>query len=702
MGYFQDLPELKILHPKLFNVNLPKLKILRIVNTGILHLPNLNNLQTKSLLHMIDLENNAIGLIRSREVFVQAEELVLNYNRIVTIESYAFNGSEIARLKLRGNRELVNLDSKAFAGLKSLRHIDLSETKITTLPTEGLHGIEVLRIQETESLQEFPSIYNFEYIKEAWLTYPCHCCAFQFPQTHNPTYHAKHKEFVRQLEEFCSANITQHMKRHILDWHPLNDSGIDNFNSNVDDGMYDHWDTKKFPYSDGIWHDNPAEQIYNTKNELPFRSILCGNISKNYRDVKCVPKPDPFNPCEDLMGTWWLRISVWIVALLAIFGNMAVALVLITSKFRMSVSRFLMCNLSIADMCMGFYLLLLAIIDARSVGVYFNHAIYWQNGYGCRIAGFISVFGNVLSIYTLAVITCERWYTITWAIHLNRRLKLRSAMKIMLLGWIYAFVMAVLPLNGISNYSKTSICLPLEHHKVADTAYLSTLLGFNFLAFLIICICYARMYSSIKDEGQGITAITSTSRSDFTVAKRMALLVFTDFACLAPIGFFGLTALAGYPLITVTQTKIILVFIYPLNSCANPYLYALLTQQYRRDLFILLGRYGLCKEQADRCKGAIGGVPLPKGSAMQYKRRSGRDSTRIHRSNNIHQHPCTMMSMENLRSYSLKSSRPTSVTVVPEFNLHTYKTVNYNFREFEHVCQRTCHEHNKEMNSAIM
>jgi hypothetical protein len=78
-----------------------------------------------------------------------------------------------------------------------------------------------------------------------------------------------------------------------------------------------------------------------------------------------------------------------------------------------------------------------------------------------------------------------------------------------------------------------------------------------------------------------------------TVAKKMALLVFTNFACWAPIAFFALTAIAGYPLIDVTKSKILLVFFYPLNSCANPYLYAILTTQYRRDLFILLSKYKL-------------------------------------------------------------------------------------------------------------
>lgn len=107
---------------------------------------------------------------------------------------------------------------------------------------------------------------------------------------------------------------------------------------------------------------------------------VCGNLSKNYLEVKCHPAPDAFNPCEDLMGNWTLRVAVWAVAVAALLGNMAVLFVLLSSRFRLTVPKFLMCNLATADFCMGLYLLLIAIMDARSMGHYFNHAIFWQRG----------------------------------------------------------------------------------------------------------------------------------------------------------------------------------------------------------------------------------------------------------------------------------------------------------------------------------
>lgn len=76
-------------------------------------------------------------------------------------------------------------------------------------------------------------------------------------------------------------------------------------------------------------------------------------------------------------------------------------------------------------------------------------------GVGCKVAGFLTVFGSELSIVTLVVITLERWYAITYAIHLNKRLRLHLAGRIMILAWLYALGMAALPLLGVSNYSKT-------------------------------------------------------------------------------------------------------------------------------------------------------------------------------------------------------------------------------------------------------
>lgn len=97
-------------------------------------------------------------------------------------------------------------------------------------------------------------------------------------------------------------------------------------------------------------------------------------------DVKCYPIPDALNPCEDVMGSQWLRISVWIVVFLAVLGNVAVLLVLFSNWRDVTVPKFLMSHLAFADLCLGLYLLLIAAIDIHSMGEYFNFAYDWQYG----------------------------------------------------------------------------------------------------------------------------------------------------------------------------------------------------------------------------------------------------------------------------------------------------------------------------------
>ena len=218
----------------------------------------------------------------------------------------------------------------------------------------------------------------------------------------------------------------------------------------------------------------------------------------------------------------------------------------------------------------------LAVVDASTLGEFRMYAIPWQMSAGCQLAGFLGVLSSELSVYTLAVITLERNYAITHAMHLNKRLSLKHASYIMVVGWIFALTMAVLPLTGkVSDYRKFAVCLPFETDG-AGLGYIVFLMLINAFAFIILMGCYLKIYCAIR----GSQAWNS---NDSRIAKRMALLVFTDFLCWAPIAFFSLSAAFGLQLISLEEAKIFTIFILPLNSCCNPFLYALLTKQFKKD-----------------------------------------------------------------------------------------------------------------------
>ncbi|OBS71132.1 hypothetical protein A6R68_00327, partial [Neotoma lepida] len=341
------------------------------------------------------------------------------------------------------------------------------------------------------------------------------------------------------------------------------------------------------------------------------------------KTLQCVPEPDAFNPCEDIMGYAFLRVLIWLINILAIVGNLTVLFVLLTSRYKLTVPRFLMCNLSFADFCMGLYLLLIASVDSQTKGQYYNHAIEWQTGSGCSAAGFFTVFASELSVYTLTVITLERWHTITYAVQLDQKLRLRHAIPIMLGGWLFSTLIATLPLVGVSNYMKVSICLPMDVESTLSQVYILSILILNVVAFIIICACYIRIYFAVQNP-----ELMATNK-DTKIAKKMAVLVFTDFMCMAPISFFAISAAFKVPLITVTNSKVLLVLFYPVNSCANPFLYAIFTKAFQRDFFLLLSKFGCCKHRAElyrrkefsaytsNCKTSFPGSSKPSQAALK-------------------------------------------------------------------------------------
>ncbi|XP_056626653.1 follicle-stimulating hormone receptor isoform X2 [Triplophysa dalaica] len=339
-------------------------------------------------------------------------------------------------------------------------------------------------------------------------------------------------------------------------------------------------------------HKSVKNQMCDDPGALRLEPYFYEDYCKDVIEVTCYPKPDAFNPCEDIMGFTFLRVLIWFISVLAIVGNCVVLLVLLTSRYKLTVPRFLMCHLAFADLCMGVYLLLIAAVDIHTQSRYYNYGIDWQTGAGCHVAGFFTVFSSQLSVYTLTAITLERWHTITYAMQLERQLHLGHACAIMAAGWLFALLTALMPMLGVSSYRKTSICLPMDVETGLSQGFVILLLLLNVAAFLVVCICYLRIYFTVRNPA------FVPANADMRIAKRMAVLIFTDFLCMAPISFFAISAALKLPLITVSHAKVLLVLFYPINSCSNPFLYAFFTKTFKKDFFILTSRFGCFKTRA--------------------------------------------------------------------------------------------------------
>uniref|UniRef100_A0A8C7F8J2 Thyroid stimulating hormone receptor n=1 Tax=Oncorhynchus kisutch TaxID=8019 RepID=A0A8C7F8J2_ONCKI len=575
-------------------------------------------------LKYLKMKDNAVTLVNTCICIYYGSPLaavlfgrMLNSNGLTDIQPYAFNGTKLEEVYVVTVVILMDVNS-AFQPT-----VDVSETRVNSLPTMGLEAVQKLKAKNTWALKKLPPLRAFQHLQSAELTYPSHCCGLSKVKRRrghvesvicNLTSSTRRQQSTRPSGTPSEAYEGQHPKHP----HPTssNPSPRDPQHhhptrSNLSPRDPQHHHPTRSNLSPRDPHCPPSGEcfyiVFPTEGpDEGFDYTLCDDDRED-QGVPCTPLPDAFNPCEDVMSLGFLRVSVWLVSLLAVLANLLFLFILLTSHYKLTITRFLLCNLAMADLFMGVYLLLIASVDLYTRSQYHHYAIDWQTGAGCQLAGVLTVFASELSVYTLTAITLQRWHAITFAMRPERKVRLRHIVVLMLAGWLLCLVLAVLPLAGVSSYQRVSICLPMDTDSTAAMVYVVTLLMLNVLAFVLVSVCYVHIYCMVHNPQH------PSSRGDASMAKRMSVLIFTNFLCLAPISFYGLSAVLHHPLITVTDSKVLLVLFYPLNSCANPFLYGILTRAFHGDVLILLSRLGLCQRQAQLFRGAQFDVGSPAG-----------------------------------------------------------------------------------------
>ncbi|XP_023268423.1 thyrotropin receptor-like [Seriola lalandi dorsalis] len=577
--------------------DLPNLKYLGITNTGLTSFPGLQYIRSSQEDFILEiLENAFIHVIPANSfsgICENALSIMLNSNGLKEIQSFAFNGSRLEEVYLHRNLDLEQIDENAFHGvIHGPTHLDISETKLSSLPSRGLEAIEKLQAKNTWALKALPPFRAFLHLQSAELTFPSHCCGLKLLNRWRG--HAEAvvcnltRTAVGQLQG-SSAGLSPRYRGHKI-YQRLNGSfGLTTAGSTNHSHYYN---TPICPTEPSETEDLYYVELTTEQLSEGFDFALCDDLHTDNHGPWCSPVPDALNPCEDVMSQGFLRVLVWGVSLLAISANLLVMFILLTSRQKLSVTRFLMGHLAFADFCMGMYLLIIASVDLYTHSHYYHYAIAWQTGSGCNLAGTLSVFASELSVYTLTLISLQRWHAIFYAMRPDRNMRLRHAAVLMLVGWLLCAVLALLPLFGVSSYQRVSICLPMDTETTAAQAYVVSILMINIMAFMVVCLCYLHIYCMVHNPQH------QSSRCDTSMAKRMAVLIFTSFLCLAPICFYGLFAAFHQPLMTLTDSKVLLVLFYPLNSCAHPFFYVILTKAFHRDILMLLSRMGLCQWQA--------------------------------------------------------------------------------------------------------
>jgi hypothetical protein len=279
-----------------------------------------------------------------------------------------------------------------------------------------------------------------------------------------------------------------------------------------------------------------------------------------------------------------LQVCIWILGILAFLGNIGVIIWRMIVKERNRVHSFLLTNLAVSDLMMGIYLLIIAIKDAQLRGVYFKHDLQWRSGRVCQLAGALSVISSEVSVLILTTITADRFSSIVFAFKF-KRLKMKSAVFVVSLIWIFGFVMSIMPMLyrdyfydhvwQVGFYGRSGVCLPLQlsQERFPGWEYsVAIFIGLNFIAFSFILVAYIIMFWKVRSSGRCVRSTQMNTES--AMARKMAFIILTDFCCWMPIIIIGILSLLGrFPDPEKLAYVWIAVFVLPVNSSINPVLY---------------------------------------------------------------------------------------------------------------------------------
>ena len=316
---------------------------------------------------------------------------------------------------------------------------------------------------------------------------------------------------------------------------------------------------------------------------------------RDLQDIReCLPEPDQFSSCEDLIRVPVLRVFIWILGISALLGNAYVVFTRLqpSDKIKRDVARvqdIMIGHLAVADSLMGVYMLVIASADVYYRDRYAFFAEQWQTSFVCKFAGFLSVLSSEASVFFMTVISVDRCFSMLFPFK-DVKLRPKSAKVAATTVWIVVTIISLLPITinryfGDAFYGRSTVCLalPLTSERPAGWEYsVAVFIVLNLAAFVIMFLCYLTIYFIATSSSTHVGRHTESRMREIQLALRMAFLVFSDMFCWMPIIVIGILSLTGtvtIPGITYAWTA---VFILPLNSSVNPYLYTLLSREIKK------------------------------------------------------------------------------------------------------------------------
>ena len=326
------------------------------------------------------------------------------------------------------------------------------------------------------------------------------------------------------------------------------------------------------------WMESGAVDVFNvTGGEDAGNATVCwGNCSQDtsFTDVERV-----------------IRIVVptvlGIIFLLGLLGNSLVILVVVSDKHMRNTTNILILSLAVAD-------LLFIVFCVPFTATMYALPIWPFGELWCKVVQYLMFVCAYASVYTLVLMSLDRYLAVVHAIRSmsfrterNTWLAVVATWAVILLGHV-----PLLLEYGVKEYNfqgeERSTCanlLHLQDHRWGVVFHVCFITFGYALPLGAVCLMYGLMLKRLHHAAPGgVSKSQESMRAKRRVTKMVVIIVAVFALCWLPIQVILLsTKLNVYPLNVWTfAIQMVCNCLAYMNSCVNPFLYAFLSDNFRR------------------------------------------------------------------------------------------------------------------------
>ncbi|XP_029383419.1 somatostatin receptor type 2-like [Echeneis naucrates] len=282
-------------------------------------------------------------------------------------------------------------------------------------------------------------------------------------------------------------------------------------------------------------------------------------------------------PHQDKTSSIVITFIYFVVCAVGLCGNTLVIYVILRYAKMKTVTNIYILNLAVADvlcmMSLPFIALQLALV-------------YWPFGEAlCRVIMTVDSLNQFTSIFCLMVMSIDRYLAVVHPITSTKWRRPHVAKLINLTVWIVS-LLVILPTMIFSGLDKVPVCgiiwPELQDFYYTAFIFYTFFVGF-FLPLAVICLCYLLIIVKVKSSG--IRAGSSKrTHSERKVTRMVSIVVAVFVLCWLPFYIFNVTSVTGSinPTSAVKSAFDFVVVLGYANSCANPILYAFLSDNFKK------------------------------------------------------------------------------------------------------------------------